>query len=112
MSRQEFTPKTKLAAWERAGHHCEECSVLIRPGNGPEYDHRVEDYYDGGNSLDNCQVLCIGCHKAKTKQRSPVLAKSRRITKTTANARTKKQGFRKPPPGYKYNWTNQRYEKG
>lgn len=92
MSRKEFSAKTKLAAWERAGHHCEECLVLIRPGNGPEYDHIIEDYYDGGNSLDNCKVLCIGCHKAKTKQRAPVLAKSRRLLKKQAGiTRNKKK---------------------
>ena len=115
MSRQEFTSKTRMAAFERSGGHCEEpnCGLPFSPSNPVEYDHEIEAFYGGTNELDNCKAICRGCHKAKTKQRAPVLAKSRRLTKTAANARTKKRsGFKKPPPGYKYNWTNQRYEKG
>lgn len=91
MSRQEFSAKTKLAAWERAGKHCEECFVMIRPGNGPEYDHIIEDYFDGGNGVDNCKVLCIKCHKAKTKSQAPVVAKSRRIIKKNAGVKRAKK---------------------
>ncbi len=115
MSRKEFTPKTKLAAWERSGHRCEiidgvGCGVLIRPGNGPEYHHIIGAYFDGCNELENCQVLCIGCHKAVTRKQAPVIAKSRRLLKTSANAKKTKRGFRKPE-GYKYNWETRRYEK-
>jgi 5-methylcytosine-specific restriction endonuclease McrA len=93
MSRKEFSAKTKLAAWERAGHHCEECTNLIRPGHGPEYDHIIEDYYDGGNHVDNCRVLCIGCHKAKTRKQAAVIAKSRRLLKKQAGLTRKKKAI-------------------
>ena len=91
--RREFSAKTKRAAWERAGHHCEECSVLIKPENGPEYDHRIEDYFNGGNSLDNCRVLCIGCHKTKTRKQSAIIAKSRRLLKKQAGLTRKKKAI-------------------
>lgn len=110
MSRLEFTAKTKMAAWQRSKGHCEKCTVKIRPGNGPEYDHELEDYYDGGNDLDNCRVLCIGCHKAKTRENAPVIAKSRRLIKKQAKVKSKSRGFLRPD-GYKYNWSAGRYEK-
>jgi|DEB0MinimDraft_4_1074332.scaffolds.fasta_scaffold00017_35 hypoxanthine-guanine phosphoribosyltransferase len=112
MSRLEFSVKTKQAAYARSGGRCEndECGLLFDASNPAEYDHVIEDYYDGGNSLDNCKVICRSCHKAKSRSRASVIAKSRRIIKKAANIRPKKRGFQKPD-GYKYNWQRGRYER-
>lgn len=95
MSRQEFPPKIRLAAWERARGLCECCGVKIRPGNGPHYDHRVPDAVGGGPTLDNCQVLCRSCHGVKTNEEDiPAIAKTKRIRNRHVNAESKRQGFR------------------
>lgn len=92
--RRKFSKKTKMAAWQRSNGHCEECGKPIRPGDGPEYDHDREDFFNGSNELENCKVLCIPCHSAKTSERAPVIAKSRRHIVRAAKAKPKRQGFR------------------
>jgi len=90
--RAEFTKKTKEQALERSGGHCELCGKRIRPGDGPEYDHRITDFYNGGNSLANCQVLCIPCHGEKTYGTdSKNHAKTRRLKSKAAKTERKKK---------------------
>jgi 5-methylcytosine-specific restriction protein A len=85
--RQEFSRKTKAEAFARAKGKCESCSVKIRPGVGPEYDHIIPDAVDGGNDLSNCKVLCFNCHgiKSDTKDK-PEIAKTKAIRDKHTNA--------------------------
>ena len=78
-SRAEFTRTTRLAAWDRCGGKCDGCGRKIFPGDGPEYDHRIPAEQGGDNALGNCQMLCRGCHKAKTRGDMKVIAKSRSV---------------------------------
>jgi len=97
--RREFAQKTKLAAWERSGGRCECCGKVIRLGNGPEYHHRLEAYFDGSAELENCQVVCIRpCHQTLTADAQPAFKKARRIQKKVANAKPKQS---RPMPGTK-----------
>lgn len=83
--RQEFTAKTKLAAWDRCGGRCERCTAKII--GGPEYDHIVPAAIGGSAELDNCAVLCRTCHSLKTSKTDvPQIAKSKRIRAKSANA--------------------------
>ena len=92
--RQEFPAKVKLAAFERSGGTCESCRIKIRPGIGPQYDHRIADAIGGHATLENCQVLCIACHAAKTRTDDvPKISKSKRIRGAVANVKTKRRGF-------------------
>ena len=81
MTRQEFTRKIKLAAFERANGCCEGCGAKLRPGN-IEYDHIIPCELGGDGTLDNCQVLCVSCHRgvgAKTADDAGRIAKARRV---------------------------------
>jgi 5-methylcytosine-specific restriction endonuclease McrA len=92
--RDEFSSKTRMAAYERSGGHCEEpgCGLPFSPSNPVEYDHEIEAYYGGTNDLDNCKAKCRSCHKVKTSERAAVIAKSRRLLKKQAGlTRTKKR---------------------
>ncbi len=54
--RKEFPKKVKLAAWQRSGGICEcGCGVKIIAGDGPEYDHIIEDTIGGEPTLENCR---------------------------------------------------------
>lgn len=81
--RKEFPVSVRKAAFKRCGGICE-CGCGRPVGNPQdtrsraEYDHVIEDMLDGGNSLENCLCLRFDCHKAKSKERAPVLAKVRR----------------------------------
>lgn len=83
MSRLEFTGKIKAAAYERCGGRCEgaDCGYEFQPGDRVEFDHIVPDAMRKNNSIENCQVLCIDCHKAKTKRDVTAIAKAKRVEK-------------------------------
>jgi hypothetical protein len=95
MARQEFTKSVKSKAAERAKGHCEQCKKKLRVGEF-HYDHRVADGLGGTPTLDNCTVLCLPCHKDKTRLHdSPIMQKADRQRKAVA------QGIctaRKPMP--------------
>ncbi len=87
--RQEFSAKTKLAAWERCSGRCEvpKCNAKLRPGRF-RYDHRNPDYFGGEPTLENCQVICDACDGKKTYTKDiPAIAKSKRIRKREAGIR-------------------------
>jgi 5-methylcytosine-specific restriction enzyme A len=86
-TRSEFPAKVRVAAFARANGCCESCGVTIRPGNGPEYDHRIPDALGGAATLDNCDVLCRSCHGAKTaKGDVPQIAKAKRVQRKHISA--------------------------
>lgn len=113
MARQEFTKATKRDAFERAAGHCEVCGAKLFPGQF-EYDHAIECALGGDNDLTNCIVKCKTCHRAKTSERAPVLAKAKRqadkhtnVKKRTGRplAGTRASGIRKRMDGTVEKWT-------
>lgn len=78
MTRREFPARVKVAAYERAGGGCEECGTPLRVGK-THYDHVLPDALGGEPTLENCAVLCSGCHGVKTaRQDVPTIAKMKR----------------------------------
>ena len=85
MPRSEFSPRTKAKAFERANGSCEGCAAPL-VGYKYQYDHVIADSHGGGNDLDNCQVICITCHREKTaKVDVPIAAKIKRIQRRERN---------------------------
>lgn len=108
-TRKEFSKAVKLAAWQRCEGRCEcGCGVKIFPGDGPEYDHRLEDTLGGEPTLENCVVLRGRCHKAKTSKSRPIVDKARRGFENRINARPKSRGLSKNP-GTKFDWSRGKY---
>ena len=86
--RVEFTNPTKRDAFVRCKGNCEQCGIKLRSGEAL-YDHIVAEWLTRYNSLSNCQVLCVKCHKVKTSTRDvPMIAKTKR-------QRDREQGIRK-----------------
>lgn len=48
--------------------HCTACSQLTRYPNGFELDHIVALVNGGSDTRDNRQLLCLDCHRAKTRE--------------------------------------------
>jgi len=88
MSRREFTDKTKFAAWQRCGGHCEImwCKAKLAPGRFT-YDHRIPDQLGGDPSLDNCQVICRECDRDKTGRDATDIARAKRRERKHAGIR-------------------------
>ncbi len=85
--RQEFPAKVKVAAFERANKRCERCTSLLVPGKF-RYNHRNPDALGGQPTLDNCEVLCLGCDGPQTyKIDIPKIAKSKRVRRREAGIR-------------------------
>ncbi len=109
--RAEFTVKTKLAAWKRAGGPdcpvCEcGCGVPISKSDPAEY-HHINEAESGDTperriylrSLENCQCVRSSCHKRITKTETmPSIVKSRHQRAGEANA---KRRTSRPVPGSK-----------
>ena len=82
--RQEFPVKVRKAAWDRAGGICEcGCSQPFTNADPVEYDHIVEAALGGEATIGNCIALRKSCHRAKTSERAPVIAKASRIERKT-----------------------------
>lgn len=77
--RREFPAKVKVAAFRRANRHCERCPALLMPGKF-RYNHRIPDALGGEPTLENCEVLCLGCDTPQTYEIDiPKIAKVKRI---------------------------------
>lgn len=80
--RREFSDKVKLAAFQRSNGICEmpSCGAKLFTGKFT-YDHRVPDQLGGDPTLENCQVICRECDRAKTRKDAGDIAKARRRQK-------------------------------
>lgn len=69
MSRREFSVAVKRAAYARSEGVCE-CGCrrpfTDHPKERPEYDHELPDFLGGEPDLENCKVIRVDCHQAKT----------------------------------------------
>jgi len=92
--RREFPRKVMAEAFLRANGHCEQCGLRLWPGR-IAYDHRIADAMGGEPTLENCHVLCIECHRIKTRSDFGVIAKTKRVRANHWNARK----FTRPMPG-------------
>jgi len=106
MSRNNFSPKVKQQARDRAGYVCEidGCEEYAF-----EVDHKEEcwENEDGGdNSLDNAQVLCQRHHREKTSHSTHLRCKGKRFA--VVKGRPKSGKIQSPdfhkPENHKHRW--------
>ncbi len=60
------------------------CALCKGKAEPAEVDHIVAVWCGGGNERSNLRVLCMGCHKEKTKTDIKMAAKASRIQKKQA----------------------------
>ena len=90
MTRKEFSKSTKLAVWDRCKGFCEACQQKII--GRPEYDHICPDGLYGSNEIENCQALCVKCHRLKTTTEDvPKISKADRLREKAAGVRAKRK---------------------
>lgn len=100
--RRNFPPKVKAEAFLLANGKCQDCGMFIKVG-AVHYDHIIPDALGGEPIISNCQVLCIPCHRSKTrKQDVPAIAKTKRIRNREIGIRRqstlRSRGFEHAPP--------------
>lgn len=89
--RREFSKQVKRDAFVRASGKCEVpwCQARLSVGKF-HYDHIIADALGGEPTLENCAVICVACHKDKTKRHDiRIIAKTKRI-------QDKQRGIKKP----------------
>ncbi len=104
MKRDEFSPKTKDQAAQRANGVCEYCHLPFA-GERPEFHHILEATYGGKATLANCLVVHKKpCHAILTAEAAGPRAKADRQRRAATGAERAKQAIPsrpktpKPPP--------------
>ena len=103
--RTEFSRAVRRAAWDRCSGICEagSCFQILVKGRFT-YDHIIPDFDGGKPTLDNCQVICRECDRAKTAADQTAIARTRRLADreigiaTAPRARIRSAGFRQAAP--------------
>lgn len=102
--RTNFPTDVRKAALARAGGHCEgalptgfRCEAVLQASQYI-FDHVVTDFHGGRATLDNCQVLCKDCDRAKTAADQTAIADIRRAY----DAHRRLRASRKPMAGGRY----------
>lgn len=97
-------PRVRMRVYERAKGACAKCGRPPILGlEAREYDHAIPIILGGENRESNLQLLCVPCHKEKTKLDVKLKAKVARVQKkhvgiTKARQRIKSRGFERAPP--------------
>ena len=86
---QSIPPRVKIRVFTKFDGRCADCTLKIVGKLRPAYDHRVALINGGQHAESNLQLLCMPCHKVKT--RADVKEKS-----VIARVRAKHLGIRKP----------------
>lgn len=86
---QTIPARVRVRTFDKHGGKCAVCTLPIRGSLLPAYDHIVALINGGEHREANLQLLCVPCHKVKT--RSDVAEKS-----TLYRKRLKAQGHKKP----------------
>jgi 5-methylcytosine-specific restriction protein A len=93
--RREFPARVKKAALKRAGGKCEGCSGSLEKQF--HFDHTLPDGLAGEPTLENCQVLCLPCHKAKTREDTKTMRKADAQKAQANGLKAPKVKFDRPP---------------
>ena len=107
--RRSFTARNIAAVFIKYDGRCAHCSEKVKLG---EYavDHIQALDHLGAHTLDNWQLLCVGCHAIKTANDVKASAKGRRIRGETGNGRKqpiRSRGFQKRTEPTK--WPSRRF---
>jgi 5-methylcytosine-specific restriction endonuclease McrA len=100
--RRNFSKAVQRDALARAKGQCEaalpsgeRCPCALQTGRY-RFDHTIPDRIGGAATLSNCQVICVGCDRAKYPRDRLVIDRTRRIEERHAGIT---DPWRRPMPG-------------
>lgn len=108
--RRAMPPLRRLRVFEAARGVCILCEQRIKAGDSWTVEHRVALGLGGEDVDDNCGPAHEACRRLKDKTDVASIAKAKRM-KAKHFSIKRPTSFRKPPPGYGYDWTARRYVK-
>lgn len=78
IDRRSLSQKRRVEKFIDQSGKCWDCSCKLMPGMY-HADHRQALEHGGDNADDNIRLICLGCHKAKTRADHQARAKGDRI---------------------------------
>lgn len=87
----------RVRVMQKAGDKCAKCTRKINEGLKGEVDHIIPLIVGGGHRESNLQLLCVACHKGKTKLDQKVKARSAKYRRRNLVDAKKSKG--RPMPG-------------
>lgn len=88
--RKHVKKAVREAVWERDGGACVECG-----SSDVQLEHELPDWLGGAPSVENLRLLCVACHKVKTRRDVKIIAKAKRQRRYHETGRSR---ARKGPP--------------
>lgn len=76
-----LTQKQKDHLLRKQAYRCAATDCREPIGNGKRFedDHWTPRHLDGGEEIENRRLICVRCHRAKTKREQKASAKTRHI---------------------------------
>ena len=89
--RKHIKKAVREAVWERDGGACVECGST----SDLQLEHELPDWFGGAPSVENLRLMCVDCHKPKTREDVARIAKTKRQQRYHETGRSR---ARKGPP--------------
>jgi 5-methylcytosine-specific restriction endonuclease McrA len=102
-ARRKISPMQRLKVFEAASGRCHLCEQRIQVGDKWDVEHVRPLALGGADDQSNMRPAHKDCHKTKTKADAASWSKAKRVKAKHLGIK-KPGGFRKPPPGFKYDW--------
>ena len=87
-------PRVRLRVWERGIGHCGECRRKIMAGEAWEVDHLVPLILGGAHAESNLRIVCLWCHRLKTRMEQARKGKTAHVAKKHRGIRKRRRSFR------------------
>ena len=108
MTRRSLSRTARLRVFQDALGLCHICGERIQVGQAWDVEHRTPLALGGADDAANMSPAHGSCHGDKTKADVARIAKATRQRANHLGIK-KPTTFRKPPPGYGYDWKRRRY---
>lgn len=108
--RRAMSPMRRLRIFEDGRGICILCERRIKAGDTWTVEHRIALGLGGEDADGNCGPAHEICRRLKDKADVTSIAKAKRM-KAKHFSIKRPATFRKPPPGYGYDWAARRYVK-
>jgi 5-methylcytosine-specific restriction endonuclease McrA len=100
---QAIPPRIKIKIFDKHGGHCALCTRKIMGSLRPAYDHRIALINGGKHAESNLQLLCVPCHKEKSRadvaEKSKVArVRAKHIGIKTNRRKIQSAGFKRSEP--------------
>jgi 5-methylcytosine-specific restriction endonuclease McrA len=97
--------RVRLRVFTRCEGRCHRCNRKIGPADKWTLEHLIALILGGQNRESNLGITCDWCLPIKNGEDQAAKSKLARIEKRHRGLKATTRGFRKLPPGYRWDWS-------